>query len=59
MRSGRVKAMVESRIFCATLAVALRLMPMLEKFVLQETDEVLVDCVRAVGLYSEPRLLFS
>ena len=54
-----VMAMVESRIFCATLAVALRLIPMLEKFVLHDTDDVRVDCVRAVGLYSEPRLLFS
>ena len=34
-------------------------MPILEKRVCQETDEVRVDCVSACGLYIEVRLLRS
>jgi hypothetical protein len=34
-------------------------MPMLEKLVLHDTDEVRVDCVKAWGLYIDERLLVS
>ena len=58
-RSGSVSAMVESRIFWFRFTVELRLMPMLEKLVLQLTDEVRVDCVIDWGLYIEVRLFGS
>jgi hypothetical protein len=51
--------MEESLMFWAMFAVAERLMPMLEKLVLQETDDVLVDWVKVVGLYIDERLLRS
>jgi hypothetical protein len=51
--------MVESRIFWFRFIVELRLMPMLEKVVLQLTDDVRVDCVIDWGLYIEFRLLGS
>ena len=44
-RSGKVIAMDESRIFCERFAVELSDIPMLEKVVLQLTEEVLVLCV--------------
>ena len=50
LRSGSVMAMDESRMFCERLAVELSDIPMLEKLVLQLTEEVLVLCVIVCGL---------
>ena len=45
--------------FCARLVVALKDRPILEKVVLQLTDDVRVDCVKVCGLYILVRLLRS
>ncbi len=58
-RSGSVIATVVSRMFCARLALDDNDSPMLEKVVLQLTDDVRVDCVMACGLYIDVRLLRS
>ena len=58
-RFGKVSETIESRMFCATLASALSDMPILEKLVLQFTDDVRVLWVIAWGLYIEVRLLRS
>ena len=58
-RSGSVRAMVESRMFWLILVVRPRLMPMLEKLVLHDTELVRVDCVMRCGLYIDVRLLGS
>ena len=51
--------MVESRMFWFKLVVVLSVMPMLEKVVLHETDEVRVDWVSDWGLYIDVRLFRS
>ena len=51
--------MVLSRMFCDRFVVALSDKPMLEKVVLQLTEEVRVDCVKVCGLYKLLRLLRS
>ena len=43
LRSGKVIAIDESRIFCERLAVLDSDRPMLENVVLHDTDDVLVD----------------
>ena len=58
-RSGSSMASVESRMFWVMLVLSPRVIPMLEKVVLQFTDDVRVDCVIACGLYIEVRLLRS
>lgn len=50
LRSGRVMAMLESRMFCERLAVELSESPMLEKVVLHDTEDVRVDWVSVCGL---------
>ena len=52
-------AILESRIFCERLAEELSDSPMLEKVVLQLTEEVRVDWVSDCGLYILVRLLRS
>ena len=58
-KSGKVMAIVESRMFWFKLAVELSESPILEKVVLQFTEEVRVDCVSVCGLYKLLRLLRS
>ena len=58
-RSGSVSCMVESRVFCDRFIVVLSERPMLEKLVLQLTDDVRVDCVMSCGLYILLRLFRS
>ena len=59
LRSGSVRATVESRIFCVALAVVESVMPMLLNVVPHETDDVLVLWVIVVGLYIDDRLFCS
>ena len=58
-RSGRVMAMLESRMFCERFIELLSDKPILEKVVLQLTEDVRVLCVSACGLYKLVRLLRS
>ena len=46
-RSGSVRLIVESRIFWLKFMFELIDIPILEKRVCQETDDVRVDCVKA------------
>ena len=57
--SGSVRAMVVSRMFWLRFTVELSVMPMLEKVVLQLTEDVRVLCVMVCGLYILYRLLRS
>jgi hypothetical protein len=45
--------------FCVTFKVEDNVIPILEKPVFHDTDEVRVDCVLVCGLYIEFRLLCS
>ena len=57
--SGSVSAMVVLRMFWLRFTVELSVMPMLEKVVLQLTEDVRVLCVMVCGLYILYRLLRS
>ena len=59
VRSGSVRAMLESRMFWFRLNDELMSIFRLENLVLHDTDDVLVDCVSAWGLYIEFRLFGS
>ena len=58
-RLGNDRLMVESRMFWLRFIVDDNDMPMLEKLVEYDTEDVRVDCVRVCGLYIEFRLFGS